>query len=260
MNMTKKSILMAVFFLYLFVHNSSATNIRVQIISKAPEYFKAMEDAIIEIILENQALINQNPDGSMKTEELLPQQIFDATYKTFNEVVKNFDKKELTSKKLSPKRTTYLLTSLLQAARITIARSQKAIDTESDGSIKLKKFIPAVFGLQVTRRVMEKTDLKLKQTTLGKNQLTARNPDNAPDKWETRVLKKFLIRIWKGDRGFAQRTTPLEYRFMKPIHIKNACLVCHGSPVGEISPYGHKKEGYQEGEVRGGISITIPIK
>ncbi len=91
MNMTKKSILMAVFFLYLFVHNSSATNIRVQIISKAPEYFKAMEDAIIEIILENQALINQNPDGSMKTEELLPQQIFDATYKTFNEVVKNED-------------------------------------------------------------------------------------------------------------------------------------------------------------------------
>ncbi len=261
MNITKKGTLLSVVLLSLFFFLSySLAGVNDSIVGKAPEYFEAMKSAIKEVIDENQDLINKTPDGGVKTPELQSDAIYDKTYAIFLKIVKKFKESELTDKRLSAKRTAYLLTSFLQAGRIAIARSQKAINTETDGSVKLKKFIPAVFGLKVAKRVVEKTDLKLKQTTMGKGIYGSRNPDNTPDKWEIDVLKKFAMKTWRGDRGYAKRVSRSEYRYMKPIHIKKACLTCHGVPIGDKGPYGHEKEGYKEGEVRGGISISIPIK
>ena len=255
---------LAVFQLALFVSTcafaGTISELKEQIVGKAPFYFKAMKESMLEIIAENQKLINTDPDGSVKSEKLLPQNMYQEIYRTYLTIVTNFDENELASEKLTTKRTTYLLTSYLQAGRITIANFQDIIDAESDGSVRLKKFIPAVFGRLVAKRVEEKTDLRLKQTTLGKGHLGSRNPYNKPDDWEAKVLRKFWLRSWRGDQGFCQRTRKDEYRFMKPIHVKKACLVCHGGPVGKLGPYGHKKEGYKEGEVRGGISISIPLK
>jgi methyl-accepting chemotaxis protein len=44
------------------------------------------------------------------------------------------------------------------------------------------------------------------------------------------------------------------------VSIKQACLSCHGNPVGTDEPYGHKMEGYEPGEIRGGISVALPLK
>ncbi len=230
-----------------------------RVVGKAPWYFKAMKESMVEVVEENQLLINTNPDGSKKNKDLLPEEFYKGIFKTFTAIVKDFEESELTNKKLSVKRTTYLLTSLFQAGRITIARRQKVINSEADGSTKLKMFIPAIFGKKVAVKIEEKTDIKIKQTTLGKGTFSARNPYNKPDEWETMVLEKFWHQIWKGDRGYAERTSMSEYRYMKPIHIKKACLTCHGDPSGGLGPYGRIKEGYLEGEVRGGISIIIPL-
>ena len=49
-------------------------------------------------------------------------------------------------------------------------------------------------------------------------------------------------------------------RFMQPIYIKKACLKCHGVPKGEMDISGRVKEGYKLGEIRGAISVKMPIK
>ena len=99
----------------------------------------------------------------------------------------------------------------------------------------------------------------MKQTTLGKGKYKQRNNDNRPDLWETEALKKFSQSDWMRNMGYGEFVAD-NYRFIKPIYINKGCLSCHGLPVGEDSPYGYHKEGYQEGEIRGGISVSLPVK
>ena len=76
--------------------------------------------------------------------------------------------------------------------------------------------------------------------------LNVLNPINKPYEWERNALKAF-------DAG-AQSYTIVEkeggetyLRHMKPMITISSCLKCHG------------KQGYKIGEVRGGISISIPM-
>ncbi|MDH4127761.1 MAG: DUF3365 domain-containing protein [Spirochaetota bacterium] len=73
------------------------------------------------------------------------------------------------------------------------------------------------------------------------------NPANKPDEWERYSLKSF-------EKGATER---LEFtkidnkpylRLMRPLFIEKSCLKCHSH------------QGYKVGEVRGGISISIPME
>ena len=72
------------------------------------------------------------------------------------------------------------------------------------------------------------------------------NPSNKPDDWETLALhefnagKKEVISV-EGE-GDTQ-----SLRFMKPMYTKAGCLECHSH------------QGYELGDVRGGVSISIPL-
>ncbi len=72
------------------------------------------------------------------------------------------------------------------------------------------------------------------------------NPENTPDEWE----KKALFSFEKGADQVEQITNfngkPV-YRLMKPLYIQRDCLKCHS------------EQGYKKGDVRGGISITVPV-
>jgi len=46
---------------------------------------------------------------------------------------------------------------------------------------------------------------------------------------------------------------------MVPLYIAKSCLNCHGDPAGSTDVSGHKREGYKEGELRGAISILVPV-
>lgn len=70
------------------------------------------------------------------------------------------------------------------------------------------------------------------------------NPNNQPDPWETRALAGFasgtreILEVTdRGGDGFI--------RFMAPLFVKPACLRCH------------QKQGYEVGDVRGGISVSF---
>ncbi|KAF0110925.1 MAG: methyl-accepting chemotaxis protein [Rhodospirillaceae bacterium] len=72
-------------------------------------------------------------------------------------------------------------------------------------------------------------------------------------------MEKFTDPTWPLNTGTGV-IAGTEYRYVKPIYIKNGCLVCHGDPLSENDPYGHPKEGYKEGDVRGGISVVLPLE
>ena len=72
------------------------------------------------------------------------------------------------------------------------------------------------------------------------------NPENAPDEWERQALLSFE----KGEQEafFLEENQGKKYlRYMKPFVTEKPCLKCH------------KQQGYKVGDIRGGISISIPF-
>ena len=72
-------------------------------------------------------------------------------------------------------------------------------------------------------------------------------PENAPDPWETEALRAF-------ERGETEISSVEEIegkkymRLMRPLITEKGCLKCHA------------KQGYHEGDIRGGISVSIPME
>ena len=111
------------------------------------------------------------------------------------------------------------------------------------------------------------TGHKLKQTSL-----KVRNPSNAPDEWERKVLKLLGSSEHPKNVGFGEMVEvdgKKSFRFMKPIYVDVGCLQCHGKKR-ELRPairqfleskYPFDQAfGYKEGELRGGISIIISLE
>ncbi|MCG8336931.1 MAG: DUF3365 domain-containing protein [Proteobacteria bacterium] len=73
------------------------------------------------------------------------------------------------------------------------------------------------------------------------------NPANYPDSFETKGLAKFA----NGDDKITSIENSLDgrvLRFMIPLMTEESCLECHS------------RHGYKVGDVRGGLSLTIPMK
>ncbi|MCP4287801.1 MAG: DUF3365 domain-containing protein [Gammaproteobacteria bacterium] len=72
-------------------------------------------------------------------------------------------------------------------------------------------------------------------------------PGNQPDAWEALALKRFEF----GEREVSELVDQPEFsvfRYMAPLMVKPACMKCHA------------KQGYQVGDIRGGISVTLPYE
>ncbi|MCW8914528.1 MAG: ATP-binding protein [Magnetovibrio sp.] len=73
------------------------------------------------------------------------------------------------------------------------------------------------------------------------------NPKNAPDKWELASLYEF-----EGGKhetvAFTKINNEPYLRLMRPMFIEEPCLKCHA------------KQGYKVGELRGGVSVSVPMK
>ena len=70
-------------------------------------------------------------------------------------------------------------------------------------------------------------------------------PENAADEWEKRALQAFE-REEKEVSAIEQVGDETYYRFMRPLFVEDACLKCHA------------RQGYKVGDVRGGISVSVP--
>jgi diguanylate cyclase (GGDEF)-like protein len=72
------------------------------------------------------------------------------------------------------------------------------------------------------------------------------NPGNVPDDFEKRSLKQFESGL-KETSELRQINDKYYFRFMAPLYVENSCLACHGF------------QGYKVGDVRGGISLSLPM-
>jgi len=114
-------------------------------------------------------------------------------------------------------------------------------DISCDGNRIFTMKNPAVMTREISMLTGAKTGVKFHITSL-----KPINPENAPDDFEREALQRFE----KGHREEWLVDSKLEaplYRYMAPLFVEQACLACHA------------QQGYRNGEVRGGISVSIPL-
>jgi hypothetical protein len=133
-------------------------------------------------------------------------------------------------------------------------------ETINRQGIGFKGFIPAVFSRLVNeafgRRAQGIAEMKVTAPPA-----LVRNPKVQPDEWETKIINtKLLSPSWPKGRSYtasADKGGMQAERTLIPEYYGRSCLSCHGSPQGEIDITGYPKEGANEGDLGGIISVTL---
>ncbi|MCP4132088.1 MAG: DUF3365 domain-containing protein [bacterium] len=116
---------------------------------------------------------------------------------------------------------------------------ERDIKTRTGKSLTLMN--PAYMMRQVMDHYSDLFGVKGKITSL-----KVLNPVNAPDPWERSSLNKFL----KGSKeilGISNINGDSYFRFIRPLLTEKGCLKCH------------EHQGYKVGDIRGGLSIAVPM-
>lgn len=115
-------------------------------------------------------------------------------------------------------------------------------DIETPSGRTLTLITPAY----MTRQVHE-LELESEGTQGHITSLNPIRPANAPDPWEASALRSF--ELGEDEVTACQEINGEPYlRFMRPLLVDQSCLKCHAH------------QGYREGDVRGGISVSIPLE
>jgi general secretion pathway protein A len=211
---------------------------------KAEETAKYIADIIVAgrgIVASSQGLINDPEKGD---KGFTPEKVVAQIKERF---------KQMTGtdvESLSPE-TREVVEQVLNAASMSVKMNQKRINEKGKG---FKGYIPAVFGRETGQILKGRCNVFIKQTTF-----KYRNAYNQPDPFEKKILHKFEADGYPKGQGYGEFTGK-DYRYLRPIYIKDACLKCHGEPKGSIDPAGRKREGYKTGDLRGAISVKFPVK
>ena len=112
--------------------------------------------------------------------------------------------------------------------------------TAVDGKVYTLKN-PALMTREISELMKKEEGFSVHITSL--NPL---NPNNQPDEQERAALTAFETgapeAAWEQDIGGLAH-----YRYMAPLKVEKNCLTCHA------------KQGYKEGDIRGGISISFQM-
>ena len=112
--------------------------------------------------------------------------------------------------------------------------------TDKNGNVYTLKN-PALMSRELSELTAKHADIRFHLTSL-----RTINPNNAPDEFEKRSLQQFESGL-KETSEFSLQNGKNYYRFMAPLYVEQSCLQCHGF------------QEYKVGDVRGGISLTLPM-
>jgi hypothetical protein len=105
---------------------------------------------------------------------------------------------------------------------------------------KYTKLNPAYMTRQLSELAEEVKAFKIRITGIN-----PKNPSNAPDPWEREAILTF-----RNARDEASAIMEKDgqdfFRYMGPLVVEEECLACHAV------------EGYEVGDIKGGISVSIP--
>jgi len=119
---------------------------------------------------------------------------------------------------------------------------ERDISTPSGRQLTL---INPAFMLRQVYELAEKNE-----SSFGRGHLTSLKPlrpENIPDPWEEKALRSFETGTKEFSEVVVLDNQPF-MRLMKPFATEKSCLKCHAI------------QGYKEGDVRGGLSVSIPLK
>ncbi len=116
-------------------------------------------------------------------------------------------------------------------------------DVITTDSFKLTKINPAFMTRQIGEIASKESNMRFHITSL-----KPIRPENAATDWETKALNNFE----KGENEYGNFLTNSAseriFHYMAPLITKKSCLKCHA------------QQGYKEGDIRGGISVTFPLE
>ena len=158
-------------------------------------------------------------------------------------------------------------------AKAAIKEFAGALQTELKSAMKSGGPVAAIAvcnarAMPITEQIAAEQGMQLSRVSLRN-----RNPVNAPNDWQARVLRGFEEQKSAGKdvAGLAWSETlesdsGREFRFMKAIPTNAVCLNCHGSSikpeVGQILADLYPDDratGYSEGDIRGAFVVTRKI-
>ena len=132
--------------------------------------------------------------------------------------------------------------------------------TINEKGTAFKGFIPAVFARLVSEdfNTRAKGEAEVKVTAPPE---LVRNHKARPDAWEADIMKtKLLAAAWPRGQSYSAVVDVNghpAFRIMVPEYYVASCLVCHGTPKGEMDLTGYPKEGGKAGDLGAAISITL---
>ncbi len=163
----------------------------------------------------------------------------------------------------------------LQKARETTITLSERLRTELAAAIKNGGVVGAMGLCQTVSPDLVTNAADEFGFEAGRTALRLRNPENAPDEWEQKVLLQFQAQMGAGHDvsklEFSEIVTTAEgdrlFRYMKPIMTGEMCLSCHGTDIkpdvkAEITRYypEDKATGFKLGELRGAFSLVQLIE
>ncbi len=163
----------------------------------------------------------------------------------------NYAKKELVDK-------SRVMAQQIMATRHFLAVSQDKINNDSQGNFEFKGLNPARGIFLISQEFNRNRSYRIKQATFPDK---VRNPRNLPDRWEQAALLTLknsptLTETYGEDKDSQGNKY---FRYAVPLYIDDSCLGCHGGPAGQTDVAGYAKEGYKIGELRGIVSISVPM-
>jgi Protein of unknown function (DUF3365) len=150
-----------------------------------------------------------------------------------------------------------LLRAMMASIVAVTDDNQATINEKGPG---FKGFIPAVFARLVSEdfNQMAKGEAEVKVTAPPE---LVRNRKARPDAWEADIIKtKLLGADWPKGQSYSaivETNGRPAFRIAVPEYYAASCLVCHGSPKGEMDLTGYPKEGGKTGDLGAVISITL---
>lgn len=114
-------------------------------------------------------------------------------------------------------------------------------DLTADNGLKLTKVNPSY----MTRQIAELAEKNMTGIQFHITSLKPIRPENKAKEWEERWLKSFEQGV-KEQGGFIKDGETTWFRYMAPLLTDAGCLMCHA------------QQGYKEGDIRGGLSVSLP--
>ncbi|MFO7982713.1 MAG: DUF3365 domain-containing protein [Desulfuromonadales bacterium] len=164
----------------------------------------------------------------------------------------------------------YIIEDAAEKARVIASEAIRAREYLSsqlqagDVELSVERYglIPVVASTRIGALVAEDLDYEIRQISK-----RYRNPKNAPDPFESRVLDRFQENPYQEEHhGITEINGEPVFRYLQSFTVEESCLECHGDPerapdyIKKLFPEESDQAYYYKiGEVIGAASVTIPM-